>query len=219
MNAEAASDGTSKQEHDLRHATVVKAPCRPTKSRSNHQRCRQRLSSRHYSNSRQLKCRSTAGGRAFATDAWPVRKFRTVSRALWQALLNASCPDSSLSAPCTADLTSWPPLASRAVGALLSTMTNIVNFRGPSSDKTRNQNARASALLARLAHGLGQIGQRQLKNREDIQHALFFIAISKEHLRHFISQIKNEESRVRLSAEIDSIEQLLKDIGRKAAAL
>lgn len=98
-------------------------------------------------------------------------------------------------------------------------MTNKVNFRSPSSNKTCDQKARASALLARLAHGLGQIGQRQFKNKEDIQHALFFIAISKEHMRHFIGQIKNEESRVRLSAEIDSIEQLLKDIGRKAAAL
>jgi hypothetical protein len=98
-------------------------------------------------------------------------------------------------------------------------MTNILNFRSPSSNKTRNQNARASVMLARLAHELGQIGHGQFKNKEEIQHALSLIAISKEHMRHFIGQIKNEESRVRLSAEIDSIEQLLKDIGRRAATL
>jgi hypothetical protein len=98
-------------------------------------------------------------------------------------------------------------------------MTNIANFRTRSSNKMRKQSAGAAALLASLARGLDQIGQADFKSKEDIQQALFFIALSNAHMRRFIGQIKDDESRARMLAQTNRIEELVEDAGRRAAAL
>jgi hypothetical protein len=98
-------------------------------------------------------------------------------------------------------------------------MTNIVKLRTHSSIKARKQIASASPLLASLARGLDQIGQSGLKSKEDIQEALFFLALSNLHMRHFISHIKDDESRARMLAQTNRIEELVEDAGRRAAAL
>ena len=98
-------------------------------------------------------------------------------------------------------------------------MTNIVNLTTYSSTKARKQSERAAALLATVAHGLLQIGQTELKSKEDLQQALLFIALSNAHLRQFVGHIRDNEGRARMIAQTDRIEELVEDAGRKAAAL
>ncbi len=98
-------------------------------------------------------------------------------------------------------------------------MTNIVNFRNRSSTKARTQIRSASPLLLSLARGLDQIGQTGLKSKEDIQQALYFLALSNLHMRHFIGHIKDDEGRARMLAQTDRIEELVEDAERRAAAL
>ena len=98
-------------------------------------------------------------------------------------------------------------------------MTNIVNFRTYSSTKALKQSEGAAALLATVAHGLLQIGQNELKSKEDLQQALLFIALSNAHLRHFVGHIKDDEGRARMIAQTDRIEELVEDAARKAVAL
>jgi hypothetical protein len=98
-------------------------------------------------------------------------------------------------------------------------MTNIVNFTTYSSTKARKQSERAAALLATVAHGLLQIGQTELKSKEDLQQALLFIALSNVHLRQFVGHIRDNKGRARMIAQTDRIEELVEDAGRKAAAL
>ena len=98
-------------------------------------------------------------------------------------------------------------------------MTNIVNFRSRSSTNARKQIRSASPLLLSLARGLDQIGQTDLKSKEDIQEALLFLALSNLHMRHFIGLIKDDEGRARMLAQTNRIEELVEDAGRKAAAL
>lgn len=97
-------------------------------------------------------------------------------------------------------------------------MTVIVNFRPRSSNK-RKQNAGAPALLASLQCGLDEIGRIDFKNKEDIQQALAFIALSSVHMRHLIDLIKDDESRARMLAQTNRIDELVEEAGRKAAAL
>ena len=98
-------------------------------------------------------------------------------------------------------------------------MTNIVNFRTRPSAKSRTQITSVSPLLASLARGLDQLGQTAFKSKDDLQEALFFLALSNLHMRHFISHIKDDESRTRMLAQTNRIEELVEDAGRKAAAL
>ena len=98
-------------------------------------------------------------------------------------------------------------------------MTNIVNFRTHSSTKARKQSSGASPLLAAVARGLDQIGQTEFKSKEDLQEALFFLALTNLHIRHFITHINDDESRSRMLAETNRIDELVEDAGRKAAVL
>jgi hypothetical protein len=97
-------------------------------------------------------------------------------------------------------------------------MTTIVNFETRSSNKMGKQNA-GSPALASLASELVRIGQTDFKSKEDIQKALCLIALSNAHVRHFIGQIKDDESRARMLAQANRIEELIEDAGRRAAAL
>ena len=98
-------------------------------------------------------------------------------------------------------------------------MTNIVNFRARTSAKLQTRIARGSPLLASLARGLDQIGQTKFQSKKDLQEALFFLALSNLQVRHFISYIKDDESRTRMLAQTNRIEELVEDAGRRAAAL
>lgn len=98
-------------------------------------------------------------------------------------------------------------------------MTNIVNVTTRSSAKSQKQIRSASPLLVSLARGRDQIGQTEFKSKEDIQEALFFLALSNLQIRHFIGHITDDESRTRMFAHANRIDELVEDAGRKAAAL
>jgi hypothetical protein len=98
-------------------------------------------------------------------------------------------------------------------------MTNIVNFRTRTSAKSQTRIASVSPLLASLARGLDQIGQTEFKSKEDLQGALFFLALSNLHVRHFIGHITDDECRTRMLDQTNRIDELVEDAGRKAAAL
>lgn len=98
-------------------------------------------------------------------------------------------------------------------------MTNIVNFRPQAPTEARRLRDGASAVLATVVRGLDQIRQADLKSKEDLQQALLFIALSNAQLREFVGHIKDDESRARMTAQTDRIEELVEDAGRKAAAL
>lgn len=98
-------------------------------------------------------------------------------------------------------------------------MTNIVNFRTRSYAKSRKRASGASALLASIARGLDEIRRTEFKSKEELQQALFFIELSTLHLRHFIGHVKNDESRARMLAQANRIEELAREAARKAAAL
>lgn len=83
----------------------------------------------------------------------------------------------------------------------------------------RQQSADAAVLLATVARGLNKIGATDFKCKEELQQALYFIALSNVHLRHFIDQIKDDESRTRMLARTNRIEELVEAAERKAAAL
>lgn len=98
-------------------------------------------------------------------------------------------------------------------------MTTVVKFRARSANKISNQSAGAATLLASLSQGLDLIGQTDFKSKEEIRQALYFLALSNLHLRHFVDQIKNEKSRARILAQTNRIRELVEDADRRAAVL
>lgn len=100
------------------------------------------------------------------------------------------------------------------------TMSEVVDFVQFQSRRSRGLHPPfALDALNSIVARITRVCRIQLITRNDMQEAIFVLKLSNAHARQLIGRIADPETRARLTAHSERIEQLVEIAGRKAAAL